>query len=101
MASKKYYAVQIGRIPGIYGTWDECKAQIDGVSGAKYKSFPSLEEAERYMNETNNCILDAEDITTTSKDDLNSRAEKAIVALNKDEIIAFVDGSYDATQKKA
>ena len=46
MAKKKYYAVQVGRIPGIYGTWDECKAQIEGVSGAKYKSFPSLEEAE-------------------------------------------------------
>lgn len=78
MANKKYYAVQIGRIPGIYGTWDECKAQIDGVSGAKYKSFSALEEAERFMSETNNSILDAEDITTTSKDDLNSRAEKAI-----------------------
>jgi len=45
MAKKKYYAVQVGRIPGIYGTWDECKAQTEGVSGAKYKSFPSLEEA--------------------------------------------------------
>lgn len=101
MANKKYYAVQIGRIPGIYGTWDECKAQIDGVSGAKYKSFSALEEAERYMSEANNSILDAEDITTTSKDDLNSRAEKAIVALNEDEIIAFVDGSYDSTQEKA
>lgn len=46
MAKKKYYAVQVGKIPGIYGTWDECKAQTEGVSGAKYKSFPSLEEAE-------------------------------------------------------
>lgn len=46
MAEKKYYAVQVGKIPGIYGTWDECKAQTEGVSGAKYKSFPSLEEAE-------------------------------------------------------
>ncbi|MFR1286910.1 MAG: viroplasmin family protein [Subdoligranulum sp.] len=39
MAKKKYYAVQVGRIPGIYGTWDECKAQTEGVSGAKHKTL--------------------------------------------------------------
>ena len=32
MAKKKYYAVQVGKIPGIYGTWDECKAQTEGGS---------------------------------------------------------------------
>lgn len=32
---------------GIYGTWDECKAQTEGVSGAKYKSFSSLEEFDK------------------------------------------------------
>lgn len=83
MAEKKYYAVQVGKIPGIYGTWDECKAQTEGVSSAKYKSFPSLEEAERYMCETNNDGSDIEDTTTLSKDDLNSQVQKAIAALDK------------------
>lgn len=99
MAKKKYYAVQVGRIPGIYGTWDECKAQTEGVSGAKYKSFPSLEEAERYMRGANNDNLDAEGTTALSKDDLNSQVEKAVAALAENEIIAFVDGSYDVTQE--
>ena len=100
MAKKKYYAVQVGKIPGIYGTWDECKAQTEGVSGAKYKSFPSLEEAERYMRETNDDnSSDVEDTTALSKDDLNSQVQKAIAALDKNEIIAFVDGSYDVTQE--
>ena len=101
MAKKKYYAVQVGRIPGIYGTWDECKAQTEGVSGAKYKSFPSLEEAERYMRGANNDNLDAEGTTALSKDDLNSQVEKAVAALAENEIIAFVDGSYDVTQEKS
>lgn len=101
MAKKKYYAVQVGKNPGIYGTWDECKAQTEGVSGAKYKSFPSLEEAERYMLEPNNDNLDAETTTSLSKDDLNSQVEKAIAALGEDESIAFVDGSYDVTQEKS
>lgn len=101
MAKKKYYAVQVGRIPGIYGTWDECKAQTEGVSGAKYKSFPSLEEAEEYMCGANNDNLDAEGTTALSQDDLNSQVQKAIATLDKNEIIAFVDGSYDVTQEKS
>lgn len=49
MAKKKFYAVQNGRVPGVYLTWDECKKQVDGYSGASYKSFPTREEAENYV----------------------------------------------------
>ncbi|WP_286149303.1 RNase H1/viroplasmin domain-containing protein, partial [Thomasclavelia cocleata] len=35
----KFYAVKIGRKPGIYLTWDECKQQVDKFKGAVYKSF--------------------------------------------------------------
>ena len=31
--------------PGIYDNWAECKAQVDGQEGAKYKSFENREEA--------------------------------------------------------
>ena len=37
--ANKYYAVKVGKTPGIYQTWDECKANVDGFSGALYKSF--------------------------------------------------------------
>jgi ribonuclease HI len=43
---KKFYVVWQGRKPGIYDTWVECKAQIDGFPAARYKSFPSAREAE-------------------------------------------------------
>lgn len=46
MAKKKYYVVWSGKNTGIFETWDECKAQVNGVSGAKFKSFQSREEAE-------------------------------------------------------
>ena len=46
---KKYYAVRSGRIPGIYESWAECKAQTDGYSGAEFKSFSSREEAIGYI----------------------------------------------------
>lgn len=40
-----FYAVSAGRHPGIYATWDECKAQVNGFPGAKYKKFSTKEEA--------------------------------------------------------
>jgi ribonuclease HI len=46
---KQYYAVRIGRKPGIYRTWDECKDQVDGYAKAQFKGFGSLEEAEAYL----------------------------------------------------
>lgn len=41
----KVYVVWKGRTPGIYNSWEECKKQVDGFSGAKYKSFKSMEVA--------------------------------------------------------
>ena len=43
----KYYVVWQGRKPGIYLTWDECKEQVHGAEGARYKSFPTMEEAKK------------------------------------------------------
>lgn len=47
MAKKRYYVVWNGVEPGIYGTWQECEAQIKGVKQALYKSFDTIEEAEK------------------------------------------------------
>lgn len=47
MAKPRYYVVWAGREPGIYRDWARCKAQVDGFSGAEYKSFASAVEAER------------------------------------------------------
>jgi ribonuclease HI len=46
MASKKYYVVLKGRKTGIFTTWEECEEQINGFSGAIYKSFKTRAEAE-------------------------------------------------------
>ena len=49
--TKKFYAVREGRKPGIYYSWEECKAQIHGIK-SEYKSFETLNEAEDYLNHT-------------------------------------------------
>ena len=48
MAKKqKYYVVWQGNTPGIYDNWVDCQKQVIGVAGAQYKSFDSLEAAQR------------------------------------------------------
>ena len=37
---------------GVYSSWAECKAQVDGYDGAIYKSFPSKEIAEKAYNDS-------------------------------------------------
>ena len=49
MAAKKYYAVKRGKATGIFRTWEECRASVEGYPGAVYKGFPGLEEAESYL----------------------------------------------------
>lgn len=46
MAKNKFYVVWQGKKPGIYHSWNESKKQVEGVAGAVYKGFPTLELAE-------------------------------------------------------
>ena len=82
--AKKYYAVRIGKTPGIYFTWDDCKAVTDGYPGAKYKSFTSLEEAEAFVKG------EAE-----SNSDKRDNSQMIILGDTTDKNYAFVDGSYN------
>lgn len=49
MAKQKFYVVWEGVTPGIYTSWTDCQLQTKGYDGAKYKSFDTLEEAERAL----------------------------------------------------
>lgn len=50
MAKKKFYVVWKGKHPGIFESWADCKAQIEGFKGAQYKSFSSFAEAKKAYN---------------------------------------------------
>lgn len=59
MAKKaKIYAVFQGKFPGLYKTWDEASAQVQGFKGAVYKSFSTREEAILWLRQ---CVLDAKE----------------------------------------
>lgn len=49
MAGKKFYAVAVGRVPGIYDNWPTAQAQVMGFAGAWFKGFATRAEAEAWM----------------------------------------------------
>lgn len=48
----KFYAVKEVKKQRNFESWIDCKKQVDGYSGAKYKSFKSRKEAMEYLDST-------------------------------------------------
>jgi len=49
MSKKQWYAVRVGKTPGLYKTWGDCERQVSGFSGARYKGFPCRNEASQWL----------------------------------------------------
>jgi ribonuclease HI len=49
MAKTKFYAVRVGRIPGIYLDWESTQAQVKEFPGAVFKSFTTRGAAEDWL----------------------------------------------------
>jgi ribonuclease H-related protein len=58
--SRKYYAVRVGVVPGIYTNWRECKKQVARYKGAVYKSFTTLEAAQEFLTPQEKKIEEAD-----------------------------------------
>ncbi|MDY2942794.1 MAG: ribonuclease H family protein [Paludibacteraceae bacterium] len=78
---QKFYVVWQGKQTGVFTSWADCEAQVKGVEGAKYKSFPTRAEAEAALageppvwrkkgdaqtanTQLSNCLLSNRQITT-------------------------------------
>lgn len=55
----KFWAVKVGRIPGVYATAERYNAQIRGYSGAIAKRFATREEAEAFVHGDKSDVQDA------------------------------------------
>lgn len=80
----KFYAVRQGRVPGIYTSWDDCKAQVHGYSGASYKSFTRREDAVQFINGGEQAYAPETDNVLES--DCSA--------------VAYTDGSFDIKTKR-
>jgi len=83
MPKSKFYAVKKGKATGVFTNWEDCKASVVGFKGAVYKSFATEKEAMAFLD-----ISGALDV---SEQDNQSIAEN--------EMIAYVDGSYEHSIK--
>jgi len=81
--AKYYYAVKNGLRTGVFNTWEECSKQVKGYSNAVYKKFSTYDEALRFVNGGNSTVT----------------VDKSIDNLRENEIIAYVDGSFDADNR--
>lgn len=83
--AKKYYAVRVGKMPGIYETWEACKAQVHGYPSAEYKSFSLLEDAKTYLiGEQGDALASGVEYKPQISNELEP-----------DNDYAFVDGSFN------
>ena len=85
MAKKKIYAVKKGKTVGTFKTWEECKAAVDGYPGAEYRGFATEEEAKAYLWGAGSSALDIPALAAARE------REECL----PDQVIAYVDGSFD------
>ncbi len=94
-----YYAVHKGRGgPNIYNTWPECKKAVDGLVGAVYKKFESMEDANKFMKQGFEAsggskpkgLIRHEKYETDNKDEIDAVLNAPDAHRN---IIAYTDGS--------
>ncbi len=84
-----FYAVRKGRKPGIYRSWDDCKAQVMGYPAAVYKKFKTEVEALAFVREDNAVgpTAGAAPTEITDPSVINTAC------------IAYVDGSFEKNSK--
>ena len=106
MSSKKtktakclYYAVAQGHKTGIFNTWPECKQQIDGYTGARYKKFESQQEAETFIKGNGSLILGQFGITNVIPQVAKSLTTN-VMPHAADALVVFTDGACKGNGSK-
>jgi ribonuclease HI len=81
-SKKKYYAVKVGRKPGIYEKWsgeDGAEVQIKGFSNALYRGFQTKQETEKFLKENRK-----------TADSALNKSKK--ISSSKTKVIIYTDG---------
>jgi len=98
----KFYAVLDGhsKKPMILETWDQCKKEVTGAKGVKFKSFPTKEEALSFITMHGEVLASTKDASkseTAAPDSSEKESESHPEAQAEDQVIIYVDGSYEHT----
>lgn len=64
----KFYTVWQGRQIGVFSSWDECRLQVEGFHGARFKGFPDRQSAEdAFKKGFEDYCVDNKEFTTTER----------------------------------
>lgn len=55
--SETFYAVAVGRVPGVYGTWADAEKQVLGFAGASHKKFANEADAMAFVGSSSKTTL--------------------------------------------
>ncbi|KAK0466325.1 ribonuclease H-like domain-containing protein [Desarmillaria tabescens] len=104
-----FYAVRVGRSPGIYSTWYILMTQLEqikGFPGAKYKKLPTAQLAQEFITGTSggstNIVPSSAQTTSTATNgskSVPSTSDTSQVANIPGEITVFSDGACKGNGK--
>lgn len=83
----KYYGVWIGRKPGVYESWDDCKAQTDKFPNARYKKLDATNKEDALIEFNKGGALGKSSGSSVKANNSNAQISKPI------ERILTVDGA--------
>ncbi len=92
----KFYAVSVGRHPGIYTSWKAAKQEVDGFQGCQFKSFKSKIDAADflYQDQPVHTKPKVPAVKGLRKDIRTAKSDDKVLknVLRPDDIVIYADG---------
>lgn len=94
----KFYAVRQGHVPGVYTQWSEAQKQVNGYSGAEFKSFLKREEADSYISNipatpvNGNQVIESDETKNIDNEELGNYVEIYVDGSFSSELLAYGSG---------
>lgn len=89
-----FYAVHKGKKIGVFRSWAETKASVDGYPGARYKKFANLEDAQAFVATAGTSATTSATATTAKKRAAEEEEELDNV------LFVFTDGAHSSKTKR-
>ncbi|OIQ27737.1 MAG: ribonuclease H [Bacteroidetes bacterium MedPE-SWsnd-G2] len=83
-AKKKYYTIWQGHKTGVFDNWKTCKKHISDYKGAQYKSFESLEAAQKAFNGKYSDYIGKAKVSSLSKQELEKIGQPNLNSISVD-----------------
>ena len=94
-SAKKYYAVARGRATGIFSTWfgpGNAEEQVRGFAGARFKGFPSIDEARSWLQEQQSATHHKKQPDRKPRSTAKPTQTTLGVSTHKADVIIYTDG---------